>query len=185
MAVLRAMRFSAAVVVAVVLCGCPQATNDGVDSTATRVDAEASSQAKRKNRFVEWWNDPGFQTELELSEEQVREIADLIQSSRAAAADNRKRERQLNLRFLRALSLKPYDPELVQEASDRLVNALSDEHRRRVERVRRLREILTAEQWIRLWEMHPDALTVGRFKISRGPKVAVGADQGGAAEPTP
>jgi hypothetical protein len=101
------------------------------------------------------------------------------------AVDQRKQERQVSLRYLRALAQDPYDPELVDMLSGRLIEVLASEHRRRIDNVHRLRDILTREQWTKLWEVAPEAVKVGRFQIVRGPAISVTGDPGASQSPTP
>jgi hypothetical protein len=88
-------------------------------------------------------------------------------------SEQRQRERRLSVNYLRALAQEPYDPALIDRVSERLIGVLSERSRRRVEDLRAVRDVLTQEQWTRLWEVAPRAVQIGRVRVVRGPKVSV------------
>ena len=132
--------------------------------------AEGSGQARP---HVQWWRDGSVAAELELTDDQVSAIDDLMTVSSGDANQQRVQERQLSLRYLRALAQEPYDPAMVDRVSERLIEVLSSKHRLRIENVRALRDILTEEQWTKLWEVAPRVLQISGFRVLRGPKISV------------
>jgi len=137
--------------------------------------AEESGQARP--RVQQWWRDESIAAELELTDDQVRVINDLMTVSSGDANQQLQQERQVTLRYLRVLAQEPYDAALADRLSERLIEVLANEQRRRIQNVRALRDILTQEQWTTLWEVAPRVLQVGRFRALRGPKISVsGAD---------
>lgn len=139
------------------------------------VQTAAGTSAKAKQR-VRWWRDESIVTELGMTDDQIQAVNQLMTSKTGDSTKQRQRERQLSLRYLRALNLDPYDAEMVDRLSKQLIEHLSSEHRRRIESVRALRDVLTKEQWTRLWELAPRALQVGRFVATRGAGVSVKGD---------
>lgn len=146
-----------------------------------RTVAEESGQAKQ---HVQWWRDESIAAELELSDDQVRTIDQLMTDSSGDGAQQRLQERQLSLKYLRALAQEPYDPALADRVSERLIEVLSNKHRRRIQNVRALRDILSQEQWTKLWEVAPRVLQIGGFRVLRGPKISV-SDSEASLTPTP
>jgi hypothetical protein len=135
-------------------------------------------------RFTRWWRDEAVLEALGLTDEQVEAIDTLMAVNTAEGNQTRQRERQLSLRYLRALSQEPYDVELVNQLNGQLTEILSSEHQRRIGSVRALRDILTQDQWTELWQVAPQAVQIGRFRVARGPKITI-TDEDPNASPTP
>ncbi len=151
------------------------------DEINGRTEAEESGQAKKR---VQWWRNESIAAEVELTDDQVRTIDQLMTDSSEEANQQRQLERQLSLRYLRALAQEPYEPALADRVSERLIEVLSSKHRRRIQNVRALRDILTQEQWTKLWEVAPRVLQIGSFRVLRGPKISV-SDPEASLTPTP
>jgi hypothetical protein len=134
---------------------------------------------------VQWWRDESLLAKIEPTDDQLQAINDLMAVTVESANQQRQQERQLSLRYLRALSQEPYDPALVDRVSERLIEVLSSEQSRRIENVRALRDILTQEQWTKLWDAAPQVLQIGRFRAMRGPKITVTDDPNPSPTPTP
>lgn len=177
MAIPRFMFFVVAIVLGFGSLGCSQSPNPEpvppADEDNVHTAAEGSNKAKQRFR---WWRDESIVAELGLSDDQIETINQLMTSKTGDSTKQRQRERQLSLRYLRALNQDPYDAEMVDRLSKQLIEHLSSEHRRRIESVHALRDILTKEQWTRLWELAPRALQVGRFVATRGTGVSVKGD---------
>lgn len=140
-----------------------------------------------------WWRDPEVVTALDLSDDQVERVGQLMAGDPNRRATERRRERHAGLSFLRALSQDPYDRALVERRSAELTEILAENQRHRVANVRALRDILTYAQWMKLWEVAPQAIQVGRFYATLGPKITVSDgtqmtvddDEVGAEDPEP
>lgn len=120
-----------------------------------------------------WWHDPEVVTALGLSDDQVDKIGQLLIVDPGQRTTENRRERRAGLSYLRALSQDPYDQAVVEQRAAVLVDALSDTHQRRLAKVRALRDILTREQWMKLWEVAPRAVQVSRFFTTLGPRITV------------
>jgi hypothetical protein len=179
----RFVHFVVAVALGLGFLGCSEHPDPKpTASTHERKDANRSEENGVRSD-ERWWRDEAVVAELGLTDQQVEAVRDLMSVNRGDGLQHRQMERQLSLRYLRALSQEPYDAALVDGLSDRLVELLANEHRRRIESVRALRDILTQEQWTRLWEVAPRAVQVGRFRIAFGPKISVTGEP--EASPTP
>ena len=154
--------------------GCSQSPSPApvppADEDNGRTAAAGSDKAMQR---VRWWRDGSIVAELGLSDDQVQTIDQLMASNTTESTNQRKRERHLSLRYLRVIAQEPYDAALVDGLTDQLIEVLSNEHHRRIESVRTLRDILTREQFTKLWELAPRALQVGRFMASRGNTISV------------
>ena len=146
----------------------PPADEDEVQTAAERSDVD--------RLVTRWWRDESIAPELELTDDQIEMIEELMTASAAVASQQRQQERRLGLSYLRVLAQDPYDPDQADRLSERLIEVLGEQHRRRVENVQELRDILTVDQWVKLWELAPHALQVGRFRAARGPGILVTAD---------
>ncbi|RLE26374.1 MAG: hypothetical protein DRJ65_05685 [Acidobacteria bacterium] len=143
--------------------------------------AKESGQARPHGQ---WWRDESIAVELGMTDDQVQAINDLMTVSPEDSDQRRQQERQLSLKYLRALAQEPYDPALVDSLSERLTEVLSSKSRRRIQRVHVLRDILTQEQWTKLWDIVPQVFQIGSFRILRGPKISV-SDSDISPTPTP
>lgn len=154
--------------------GCSQSHNPAsappADEGNDQPVAEASSQIRKT---ISWWQDDSIVTKLELSDDQARAVDQLMTEESKNSSQAVERERQLSLRYLRVLSQEPYDVHMVDRLTNQLTEVLTNKHRRRVERLRGLRDILNQDQWTTLWEVAPRALQIGRFRVARGPKISV------------
>ncbi len=159
----------------------PESVPPAEENNGQTVAEEGSDQAKR---HVRWWRDESIVAELELSDDQVRTIEQLMTDSSGDSNQQRQKERQLSLRYLRGLAQDPYDPALAEGVSERLIEVLSSKHRRRIQNVRTLRDILTQEQWTKLWELAPRVFQISGFRVLRGPKISV-PDPEASPTPTP
>ena len=172
---LRFMLVVMAIALGVGSFGCAQSPSPpptpSADEPNGQTLAEGSGQARP--RVQQWWRNESIAAELELTDDQVQVINDLMTVSSGDANQQLQRERQLTLRYLRALAQEPYDAALADRLSERLIEILANEQRRRIENVRALRDILTQEQWTTLWEVAPRVLQIGRFRALRGPKISV------------
>lgn len=156
----------------------PEPAQSVVEETGETV-ADGTSPSKR---LVRWWRDEAIVAEIGLTDDQIEAIKELTVSTTGDSGEQRRRERHLGLRYLRALSQESYDPAVVDHLGTRLIEGLATEHRRRVENVRALRDILTHEQFTKLWELAPRAVQVGRFVATRGKTISV---TGGDPTPPP
>jgi Spy/CpxP family protein refolding chaperone len=165
--------------------GCSQSPNPEPAPSAKENNgrnlAEGSGQATQR---TQWWRDESTTAELALTDEQAQAINDLMAVSAGDGTQQLQQQRQLTLRYLRALSQEPYNPELVDNLSDRLIEVLSSEQRRRIETLHGLRDILTQEQWTKLWETNPQVFQIGRIRALRGPKISV-SETDTSPTPTP
>lgn len=146
----------------------PPADEDEGQTVAERSDID--------RLVTRWWRDESIAPELELTDDQIEMIEELMTASAAVASQQRQQERRLGLSYLRVLAQDPYDPDQADRLGERLIEVLEEQHRRRVENVQELRDILTVDQWVKLWELAPHALQVGRFRAARGPGILVTAD---------
>jgi len=148
--------------------------------------AEAASQADDERSGVgpdgraplrqPWWRDADVVAEIGLSDDQLASVELLMADGADVRSTIRRRERRAGLSFLRALSQDPYDPDQVERRADEVVDTLSDVYRHRLDQVRDLREILTHEQWLRLWKVAPQAVQVTRFRATLGPTISISGD---------
>ena len=182
---LRSMLVVVAITLGFFSFGCSESPSPEPTPSANehngRAPAEQSGQARPQ---AQWWRDESIAAELELTVDHVSAIDDLMTVSSGDANQERQQERQLSLRYLRALAQEPYDPAMVDRVSERLIEVLSSKHRRRVQNIRALRDILTEEQWTKLWEVAPRVLQISGFRILRGPKISV-SDSFPSPTPTP
>ena len=161
--------------------GCSQSDSRAPVPTAEENGQTVADGTSPAKRLVRWWRDESIVAELGLSDEQIQAINQLMTTNTGDSTEQRQKERQFGLRYLRALNQEPYDAAQVDDLSARLIEVVSNEHRRRLESVRSLRDILTSEQFTKLWELAPRALQVGRFLATRGTTVSVTGD----SEPPP
>ncbi len=165
--------------------GCAQSPGPEPTPPANEHDgqtlAEETDQAQPPEQ---WWRDESIAAQLELTDDQVQMISDLMTVGTGDAKQQRQRERQLTLRYLRALNQEPYDPAMADRLSKQLIEVLSSKHRQRIENIRALRDILTHEQWTKLWEIAPRVFQIGRTQILLGPKISV-TDSDVSPTPTP
>jgi len=165
--------------------GCSQSANPEPSPSAIEPNgqtlAEESGQARAQ---VQWWRDEAIVAQLELSDDQVDVVNDLMTVNTGDGNQERQLERKVTLRYLRVLNQEPYDAALADEMSKRLNEVLSSKHRRRIQNIRALREILTLEQWKKLWEIHPQIFQLGDFRILLGPRISV-TDSDVSPTPTP
>lgn len=185
MVMLRFMLVVVAITLAIGLFGCSQ--GPGRDSAPTADDrndqtpAEGPNQAKSQGQ---WWKNESIVAELELTAEQAQAIDDLMAVSAGDANQARQRERRLSLRYLRALGQDPYDPDLVDRVGEQLNGVFATTNSRRLENIRAIRDVLTYDQWTKLWELAPKALQIGGFKMVRGPRIQI-TDSEVPPTPTP
>ena len=154
--------------------GCSQRSDqESTPPTGQQHEQAGTEVSGQAGRQTQWWQDELILDELALTEDQVRAINELMTVGAGDSSMQRQQERRMALRYLRVLNQEPYDVALADELSQKLVEALSSENRRRIENVRAIRDILTIEQWTTLWEVAPRALQIGRFRVLLGPKIAV------------
>lgn len=177
----RFMCIVVATVLGIAGFGCSQGDSPPVPPSDRLVEAEGQEQKKVRKR---WWRDQSVLADLELTDDQVQAVNDLMAVKAGDGNSQRERERKLSLRYLRALAQEPYDPAMVDRLSGQLVETLANEQRLRIESTRALRDILTQDQWTKLWEVAPRAVQVGRFRVMRGPTISV-TDESSAPSPTP
>lgn len=183
MVILRFMFIVMAIATGFFLFGCSQSHSPDSAPPADQKEGQASAEgSKRAQGPVMWWRDESIVAELELSDDQVRTIDELMAENSGGGDKQRQQERQLTLRYLRTLNQEPYNAALADQLGQKLLEALSSEHRRRIERIRALRDILTHEQWTKMWDVAPRALQIGRFRIALGPKIAVTDDDSPPAQ---
>lgn len=171
-----------AVVVAVMLGttqgGCvqnPKSEQPPSSNARTETDGPAAAKkaTERPRTAGKWWVNPKTVAELDLSEEQVQKIDAIMSEVIAEAREQTDRERTAATRFHRALNQDPYDPALVDRMSANLEEVIISNTRRKIKKVRALRDILTHEQWKKLWHVAPRALQVSQVRIFMGPTVYV------------
>ncbi len=163
-------------------CGTDEAgiPRDGAVAEAAAQGDEAipeEAPAGRAPLQPPWWRDAGVVAEIGLSDDQLASVELLMADGSDARSTIRRRERRAGLAFLRALSQDPYDPAQVERRAAEVVDALADVYRHRLDQVHGLREILTHEQWLRLWKAAPQAVQVTRFRATLGPTISV-SDEG-------
>ncbi len=170
----RFMFFGLVITLGLSFLGCSQspASNSRPqhDEKTGRETSETSNQPRGNGQ---WWLNESIASQIELGDDQVRAIEKMMDESLESIRQQRQRERQLSLRYLRTLAQDPYDAELATEISERLAEVLSDKYRVRIQRIRALRDILDETQWEKLWELAPQALRIDSFRILRGPKISV------------
>lgn len=166
--------------------GCSQSSRGESTPPAGQQDEQAGTENSiQANRQTQWWRDESILDELDLTEDQVRAIYDLMDVGVGDSRMQRQQERRLTLRYLRVLNQEQYDPVLADELSQKLIDALTNDRRRRVENLRAIRDIMTVEQWTTLWDLAPHALQIGRVRVRLGPKITVTADDGSSPTPVP
>ncbi|HSL17055.1 MAG TPA: Spy/CpxP family protein refolding chaperone [Methylomirabilota bacterium] len=161
------------------LClGCSQDTSrDPVPTAGEELHEKAAEGPQSDGQNAQWWRDEAILAELQLTEDQLRAIHTLMDETTRHEADQRQRERQLSMSYLRTLAQDPVDPAVEDRIGERLIEVLSERSRLRIENLRSVREILTGEQWQKLWEVAPRALQIGRYRVVRGPRVSLTAEQ--------
>ena len=156
------------------LLGCAQGPSpDPVPTPGETGVEEVAEMADQDIRDVTWWRDESILAELRLTDDQLEAINELMRVVVEEGNQLRQQERRLSVNYLRALAQEPYDPVLVDRVSARLIENLSERNSNRVESLRGVRDILTQQQWTRLWEVAPRALQIGRIRVFRGPKISV------------
>jgi Spy/CpxP family protein refolding chaperone len=165
--------------------GCSRSPNPepgpSADDHHIQNSADESGQARQQRQ---WWHDESITAEIGLTDDQFQAINDLMTVGSGDSNQQRQRERQLSLRYLRALDQEPYDPALADRVGKKLIEVQSSKNRQRVDNIRAIRDILNHEQWTRLWEVAPGALQIGGFRVLRGPKISV-SEADGSPTPTP
>jgi Spy/CpxP family protein refolding chaperone len=186
MAHLRFMLIVPVFALGILLVGCSDSNRVDSDHPGADGSGHAASENSRGiGSDGVWWRDEAILAELQLTDEQRNNIGELMKNAIQAGSQLRQRERRLSVSYLRALAQEPYDPELVDRVRDRLADVLSEGNRNRLEHLRGVRDILTQEQWTKLWEIAPRALQIGRIRVFRGPKVTVDPDFDGTPSPPP
>ena len=156
---------------------CSQGTSpEIVQPVADENGNAADDESGQDNRNLQWWRNEAVLTELQLTDGQLQAIRELMSTASQEGAQLRQQERRLTVSYLRALAQEPYDPELVGRVSGRLVEVLSVINQDRIENLHNVRDILSQEQWTKLWDIAPRALQIGRFRIIRGPMITVEPD---------
>ena len=168
-----------------VLVGCSKSTSLEPGPPAGGENGEVVTEVSGEDgRESPWWRDESILAELRLTDDQIQAIKEFVELARQEGSQLRQQERRLTVNYLRALAQEPYDPELVDRVGGRLIEVLSSKNRRRIETVRALRDILTQEQWTKLWEVAPGIIQIGGFRVLRGPKITV-TDEDLNASPSP
>jgi Spy/CpxP family protein refolding chaperone len=161
-----------AVVVGLLACfGCSDSEQTAENTPPA--GADSSKEQKRNPSPRAWWTSPEITAEMNLTEEQAEQIAAIMAEAGGQAAQRYELERRATTRFHRALSQEELNPEQVEQTSAELEEILSVRNRIRIHRIRQMREVLSQEQWEKLWQLSPRALQVGNVNIFRGPKVYV------------
>lgn len=170
----RFMLVVAAIGLAFSAFGCAQGPASEPTLPTDERDAQMSTEETDQGQPREqWWRNESIAAEIELTDDQVQAINDLMTVSTGEAKQQRVQERQLTVRYLRSLNQEPYDPALADQMSDMLIEILSSRHRQRIDYVRALRDILTHEQWTKLWEISPKVFQIGRTQVLLGPRITV------------
>lgn len=135
--------------------------------------ADRAKEQKRNTPQTTWWTDPEITAEMNLTDEQVSELDADMAETRTQVIQRAELERRATTRFHRVLSQENPDPAEVDRTSAELEEVLSARYRIRINRIRKMREILTQEQWEKLWQLAPSTLQVGHVRVFRGPSVFV------------
>jgi len=152
-----------------VSCSSPDQT---ADNTASPAPDHAKEQ-KQKASPNAWWTDPEISAEMNLTDEQATQIDAVMAEALVQVKQRADLERRATTRFHRVLSQETLNPEQVDRMSAELEEVLSARNEIRIKRIREMRELLTQEQWEKLWQLAPKTLQVGHIRIFRGPKVFV------------
>ena len=163
------------------------------DQTAESAPKPGAARAKEQKRNTPptiWWTDPEITAEMNLTEEQAEQIKAIMAEAGTKAAGQAELERRATTRFHRVLSQEYPSPEQVDRMSTELEEVLSARNQVRINRMREMREVLTQEQWEKLWQLAPTTLQVGHVRVFRGPRVFVTdgtpvPDAGGTAPAEP
>jgi len=129
-----------------------------------------------------WWVNPQITSDLNLTDDQVKRIETIMSEIGKEMADQSERERRATTRFHRALNKDPLNPDQVNKMRSVLEETLAARHRRRIDQVWSVRNVLTHNQWQKLWKLAPQALQVSQARISMGPTLHVTE---GTPVPTP
>ncbi len=143
-------------------------------ATAAAGGDTGTGPAKRPGQApAHWWLKAEVTTKLGLTDDQLQQIKQVMSGRSEEGLERAKRERRASTQLLRALNQNPYDPALVERLSAELDQVLAYNHRHRIEQVRALRDILTHQQWMMMWDVAPQALQMGRIQIVMGPRITV------------
>lgn len=179
----RFMLVVLAITLGTVLVGCAKSTSPEPGPPAGEENGDVvTEESSEDGREFPWWRDESILAELRLTNDQLQAIKELMELARQQGSQQRQQERRLTVNYLRALAQEPYDPELIDRVGGRLIEVLSERNHNRIENLRGVRDVLTQEQWTKLWEVAPRALQIGRFRVVRGH--AVSAPPEPVAEPT-
>jgi Spy/CpxP family protein refolding chaperone len=162
-----------------VLVGCSNDTSpERVPPEGVERNGDVTDESSEEDRELLWWRDESVLAALQLTDDQLQAVTELMSLARQEGNRQRQTERRMSISYLRALAQEPYDEILVTRSSEQLIEVLSERSRNRIETIRAVREILTQDQWSKLWEIAPRALQIGSFRIVRGPALTT-------EEPTP
>lgn len=165
-----------AVIVAVffglVVCSSCSNPNQAAENTSNP-GVDRAQESKRNTPSTPWWKDPEITAEIDLTQEQTTRIAAVMSDVRTQAGQRAELERRATTRFHRALSQETLNPEQVDRMGTELEEVLSARYRIRIKRMREMREVLTYEQWEKLWKLAPTALQIGHVRVFRGARLYV------------
>jgi len=120
-----------------------------------------------------WWVKPQITSDLNLTDDQVQQIETIMSEIGEETAEQSQQERRATTRFHRALNQDPPNPDQVDKMRSVLEETLATRHRRRIDQVWRVRNVLTQNQWQKLWKLAPQALQVSQARIFMGPTLHV------------
>lgn len=178
-----------AVILGLVVCSSCSSPDQTVENTSNP-GADRAKEQKRNTPPTAWWTDPEITAEIDLTQEQATQIEAIMAEARTQVSQRAELERRATTRFHRVLSQESVDPEQIDRMSAELEEVLSARYRIRINRMREMREVLTHEQWEKLWQLAPAALQIGHVKVFRGARLYVTdgtpvPDAGGTAQAEP
>ncbi len=161
-----------AVILGLVVCSSCSSPNQTAENTP-KPGADRAREQKRSTPPSAWSTNPEITAEMNLTKEQATQIEAVTAEARTQLNQRAELERRATTRFHRVLSQEKPNPEQVDRMSAELEEVLSARNRIRINRMRGMREVLTHEQWEKLWQLAPAALQVGHVKVFRGASLYV------------
>lgn len=161
-----------AVILGLAVCSSCSSPDQTAENTSNP-GADRAKEQKRNTPPTAWWKNPEITAEMNLTQEQATQIDVIVAEASSQAKQRAELERSATTRFHRVLSQEKLNPEQVDRMSAELEEVLSTKNRIRINRMREMREVLTYEQWEKLWQLAPKALQVGSVRIFRGSKLYV------------
>jgi Spy/CpxP family protein refolding chaperone len=126
---------------------------DGVDGNPSQKTHEQDKDKQgeqRRPRFVKWWAEAEYRTELGISDQQSAAIEQIFQAHLPAQRQRYRELETLEPALAKLLKEGTADPDVVARAVDRVESLTAEVRKSRISTLYRMQHELTAEQRTRL-----------------------------------